>query len=212
MDKIGTHRDDTHNLCVFCLGKEHARDVLEGKSACTVSFFYVKAPLLVLSLSEERGAAVCFPRFGTHRCRGTEVMKLAVGCGRWVRKKRGTPPFRARRPRTRVSCWIVTMRSFWHNQIQWLVLFSAYERVFGGCESPPARVSLPFFIKSRCGDWEGVKKKKKKLFFLVFIGFSILVMLTLCENGYEGMSPVQEMINSLSLCGRHPLSRLPLAT
>ncbi len=37
--------DDTHNLCVFCLGKEHARDVLEGKSACTVSFFYVKAPL-----------------------------------------------------------------------------------------------------------------------------------------------------------------------
>ncbi len=41
--KIG--RDDTHNLCVFCLGKEHARDVLEGKSACTVSFFYVKAPL-----------------------------------------------------------------------------------------------------------------------------------------------------------------------
>ncbi len=23
--------DDTHNLCVFCLGKEHVRDVLEGK-------------------------------------------------------------------------------------------------------------------------------------------------------------------------------------
>ncbi len=23
--------DDTHNLCIFCLGKEHARDVLEGK-------------------------------------------------------------------------------------------------------------------------------------------------------------------------------------
>ncbi len=54
----------------------------------------------------------------------------------------------------------------------------------------------------------GVVDHKKKLFFLVFIGFSILVMLTLCENGYEGMSPVQEMINSLSLCGRHPLSRL----
>ncbi len=94
--KIGTHRDDTHNLCVFCLGND---------------------------LSDI-------------------------------------------------------------NQIQRLVLFSAYERVFGGCGS-----------------------LKKKLFFLVFIGFSILVMLTLCENGYEGMSPVQEMINSLSLCGRHPLSR-----
>ncbi len=53
------------------------------------------------------------------------------------------------------------------------------------------------------------EKEWKKLFFLVFIGFSILVMLTLCENGYEGMFPVQKMINSLSLCGRHPLSRLP---
>ncbi len=53
------------------------------------------------------------------------------------------------------------------------------------------------------------EKEWKKAIFLVFIGFSILVMLTLCENGYEGMSPVQEMINSLSLCGRHPLLRLP---
>ncbi len=34
--------DDTHNLCVFCLGKEHARDVLELKSACTVSLFSMK--------------------------------------------------------------------------------------------------------------------------------------------------------------------------
>ncbi len=47
-------------------------------------------------------------------------MKLAVGSGRWVRE--GPPPFRARRPRTRVSCWIVTMWSFWHHQIQRLVL------------------------------------------------------------------------------------------
>ncbi len=45
--------DDTHNLCVFCLGKEHARDVLEGKSACTVSFFYVKAPLSSLFSRKE---------------------------------------------------------------------------------------------------------------------------------------------------------------
>ncbi len=37
-------------------------------------------------------------------------MKLAVGSGRWVRE--GLPPFCARRPRTRVSCWIVMMRSF----------------------------------------------------------------------------------------------------
>ncbi len=35
--------DDTHNLCVFCLGKEHARAMsLRGKSACTVSSFQGK--------------------------------------------------------------------------------------------------------------------------------------------------------------------------
>ncbi len=42
--------DDTHNLCVFCLGKEHARDVLEGKSACTVRFFSMKKLRSRLSL------------------------------------------------------------------------------------------------------------------------------------------------------------------
>ncbi len=37
------------------------------------------------SLFEERGAAVCFPRFGTHRRRGTEAIEIAgfaVGYGR----------------------------------------------------------------------------------------------------------------------------------
>ncbi len=96
---------------------------LRGKSGCTVSFFLWKSSGLVCPSFEERGVAVCFPRFGTHHCRGTEaneIVGFAVGYGRWVRE--GPPPFRARRPRTRVSCGIVTMRSFWHNQIQRLVL------------------------------------------------------------------------------------------
>ncbi len=46
---------------------------LRGKSACTVSFFYEKAPLSSVPLFKEKGAAVCFQRFGTHRCRGTEL-------------------------------------------------------------------------------------------------------------------------------------------
>ncbi len=40
----------------------------------------------------------------------------------WPMSKRRTALFRVRRPRTRVSCWIVMMRSFWHHQIQRLVL------------------------------------------------------------------------------------------
>ncbi len=50
--------DDTHNLCVFCLGKEHARDVLEGKICVYCEpFFYEKALLSSVPLFEERGAA-----------------------------------------------------------------------------------------------------------------------------------------------------------
>ncbi len=65
--------DDTHNLCIFCLGKEHTRDVLGGKICMHCEpFFYEKAPLSSVPLFGERGAAVCFPRFGTHRCWGTE--------------------------------------------------------------------------------------------------------------------------------------------
>ncbi len=63
--------DDTHNLCVFYLGKEHARDVLEGKNLRALwAFSFEKAPLSSVPLFKERGAAVYFPQFGIHRCRG----------------------------------------------------------------------------------------------------------------------------------------------
>ncbi len=51
---------------------------LRGEFACTVHSRLVP-------LFKERGAAVCFPRFGTHRCRGTEAIEIAgfaVGYGR----------------------------------------------------------------------------------------------------------------------------------
>ncbi len=81
--------DDTHDLCVFCLGKEHARDVLEGAICVHWVFLDEKAPLSSVSLFEEGGAAVCFPQFRTHCCRGTEgndLVGLAGGAGRWVRE------------------------------------------------------------------------------------------------------------------------------
>ncbi len=70
---------------------------LRGKSA----FFFEKAPFSSVPLFEERGAAICFPRFGTHRCRGTEANEIAgfaVGYGRWVRE---VPPLFARVGRER---------------------------------------------------------------------------------------------------------------
>ncbi len=42
--------DDTHNLCVFCLGKEHARDVLEGKICVHCELFSMKKLRSRLSL------------------------------------------------------------------------------------------------------------------------------------------------------------------
>ncbi len=42
--------DDTHNLCVFCLGKEHARDVLEGKICVHCELFSMKKLCSRLSL------------------------------------------------------------------------------------------------------------------------------------------------------------------
>ncbi len=39
--------DDSHNLCIFCLGKEHARDVLEGKICVHCELFLWKSSALV---------------------------------------------------------------------------------------------------------------------------------------------------------------------
>ncbi len=76
---------------------------------------------LVLSLfSRKEGQPSASRDSGPTAAEARRRMKLTVGSGRWVRE--GPPPFRVRRPRTRVSCWIVTMRSFWHRQIQRLVL------------------------------------------------------------------------------------------
>ncbi len=52
--------DDTHNLCVFCLGKEHARDVLEGKICVHCELFSMKklrSRLSLFSRKEEQPSA-----------------------------------------------------------------------------------------------------------------------------------------------------------
>ncbi len=82
--------DDTHNLCVFRLGEEHARDVLEGEICVHCELFSMKSLRSRLSLfSRKEGASICFPRFGIHSCRGTEeneIVGFAVWSGRWVRE------------------------------------------------------------------------------------------------------------------------------
>ncbi len=62
-----------------------------GGGLCALwAALYEEAPLSPVLLFEERGAAVCFPRFKTHRCRGTEeneIVGFAGGSSRWVRER-----------------------------------------------------------------------------------------------------------------------------
>ncbi len=168
----------THNICIFCLGIEHARDVLEWKICVHCELFLWKSSALVCPSFQGKSVSVCFPRFETHRCRGTEAIEIvgfAVGYGRWVRE--GTAPFRTRRRAGDVwgrGSWDWTLSILLH------CIWTSYWRLWiikinlSGHKSP-ARASLPFFINLDVK----VEKEWKKLFFLVFICFSILVMPTL---------------------------------
>ncbi len=49
--------DDTHNICVFCLGKEHARDILEGKICLNCELFSMKKLCSRLSLFSRKESA-----------------------------------------------------------------------------------------------------------------------------------------------------------
>ncbi len=69
-------------------------------------------------------------------------------------------------------------------------------------------MSLPFFINL---DVE-VEKEWEKLVFSRILRFqhtSYADTEGMCENGYEGMPPVQEMITSLSLYGKTSSLKAP---
>ncbi len=64
--------DDTHNLCVFCLGKEHARDVLEGKICMYCEPFFsmkkkLSSRLSLFSRKEGQPSASCDSGPKAHR-------------------------------------------------------------------------------------------------------------------------------------------------
>ncbi len=102
----------THTIfAVFCLGEEHARNVLEGAICVHCEFFlYEKALLSSVSLFEGGGAAVCFPS----RPMVAEAQRGLNSWGSQVEladELERVFPSRARRPRTRVSGWMMMMQS-----------------------------------------------------------------------------------------------------
>ncbi len=115
--------DDTHDLCIFCLGEEHARDVLKGAICLHCEFFSMRKLRSRLSLfSRKEGQP------SASRGSRPTVAEARRGMSSWGSQadladelERGFPSC-ARRPRTRVSCWIMMMRSRLHHLIQRLVL------------------------------------------------------------------------------------------
>ncbi len=53
--------DDTHDLCVFCLGEEHARDVLEGAICVHCELFSMRKLRSLLSLFRGRRGSRLLP-------------------------------------------------------------------------------------------------------------------------------------------------------
>ncbi len=107
--------DDTHDLCVFfffffCLGEEHARDVLEGAICVHCEFFSMRKLRFRLSLFLRKEGQPS----ASHGS-GPTVAEARRGMISWGSQaeladelERGFPSH-ARRPRTRVSGWMMMM-------------------------------------------------------------------------------------------------------
>ncbi len=108
--------DDTHDCCVFCLGMEHARDVLEGAVCVHCERLSVRKLSSRLSLFSRKEGQPSASRDSRPTVAEARRRMKSWGSQLVVADKleRDRPLF-ARRPRTRVSCWIVMMRSFWHH-------------------------------------------------------------------------------------------------
>ncbi len=178
------------DLCVFCLGKEHARNVLEGKICVHCRPF---------PPSRKEGQPSASRDSGPTAAEAWRRMKS------WGSQLDVADELERDRPFSRSWDWTLSIllhciwTSFWR---LWIIKIN----ISG--HKPPAQVSLPFFIKSRCGGWEGVEKV---IFYRIhrFQHTSYADTEGMRENGYEGMPPVQEMITSLSLCGETSSLKAP---
>ncbi len=135
--------DDTHDLCVMCLGEEHARSVLEGMECvhCEPFFCGKKAPLSVVPFSREN--------WGDHLPPAAWVPPLLRQWRDWVRGDRRWSlrtslrernfSSRARQRLTRVYCGR-KMYCLLHLLIQqkvlyWLMVCFPWCRAAGGYEA-----------------------------------------------------------------------------
>ncbi len=72
--------DHTRDLCVMCLGEEHARSVLEGMECvhCEPFFCGKKLRSRLSRFLKRIAAIICPPRLGSSRCWGSEETEFAA--------------------------------------------------------------------------------------------------------------------------------------
>ncbi len=72
--------DHIRDLCVMCLGEEHARSVLEGMECvhCEPFFCGKKLRSRLSRFLERIAAIICPPRLGSSRCWGSEETEFAA--------------------------------------------------------------------------------------------------------------------------------------
>ncbi len=195
-------------------------------------FLYEKAPLSSVSLFEEGGAAVCFPRFKTHCCRGTEgneLVGLAGGAGWWVREGAFLLALVGSERGWATGWWwcdlaCIIWSSGWCSaglcpgragdvwgwrSWGWArsILLPCVWRYLSG-HSPPAQVSLPFLPDLHTE----VEREWKKPFSARIHKFqhtSYANVEGMRENGYERMPPVEETLASYLSVGETSSLKAP---
>ncbi len=232
--------DNTRSLRLFVWAKSTHAMSLRGQSACTVSCSLWESSVLICpSFRGKRGSrllpAIRYPLLPRHGGDWNRGVRSWI----WPMSWRRTAPFRVRRPKTRVSCWIVMMRSFWH-QIQRLVLCWVMPRKSRRCwgwGSWDWTLSILlhciwmsfwrlWIIKINLSGHKSpaqaslpsfinldveVEKEWKKLISRIHrFQHTSYADIEVSENGYEGDAPcARDDSQLISLWVRHPLSRLP---
>lgn len=104
--------EDTHTLCVICLGAEYASSVLEGAECVHCKMFSVKQLCSCLSLFLREEERVSAPWFGPCCCWGFDL-------GSWEVEKSLAADWTITSWRTMVAPPQWAYRSFWTFTLRW---------------------------------------------------------------------------------------------
>ncbi len=205
--------DDTHDCCVFCLGMEHARDVLEGAVCVHCERLSMRKLSSRLSLFSRKEGQPSASRDSIPTVAEARRWNRGVRSWMWPISWKGTAPFRASAENESelLDCDDAIFLTSSDAAASAPLNMNEFLEVMdhkNKSKITPSSSEPSFLHKSRCGGWEGVGKA---IFSRIhrFQHTSYADTEGMRENGYERMPPVQEMITSLSLYGETSSLKAP---